>query len=87
MGPLLNAFSVLGVSVLSASIFGASSRPFVVGEVHCTGTERELLECSHNSIGHHFCGGFIDDADDVAIVCGMFLSLYPTNTNTQEQSC
>ena len=74
--------SVLGASVLSVSIFGASSRPFVVGEVHCTGTETEVLECSHNSIGDHFCGGFIEDADDVAIGCGMLLSLHPTNTHT-----
>jgi c-mer proto-oncogene tyrosine kinase/anaplastic lymphoma kinase/receptor tyrosine kinase len=40
-----------------------------VGEVHCTGSETELLECSHNSIGHHFCGGLTADADDVAIGC------------------
>ena len=59
---------------MSASIFGASNRPFVVGEVHCTGSETELLECSHNSIGYHFCGGLIEDADDVAIGCGMFLN-------------
>ena len=65
---------VLGVSVLSASIFGASSRPFVVGEVHCTGTETEVLECSHNSIGDHFCGDSTDGANEVAIACGMFLS-------------
>ena len=73
---------VLGASVLSASVFGASSRPFVVGEVHCTGTETEVLECSHASIGNHFCGDDADDANDVAIGCGMFLSLYPTNTHT-----
>ena len=62
---------VLGASVLSASVFGASSRPFVVGEVHCTGSETELLECSHNSIGDHSCGGLTADADNVAIGCGM----------------
>ena len=55
---------------MSTSIFGAGSRPFVVGEVHCTGAETELLECSHESIGHHRCSGSTDDADDVAIVCG-----------------
>ena len=59
---------------MSASIFGDSSRPFVVGEVHCTGTETEVLECSHNSIGDHLCGDSMEDVDDVAIVChsGMF---------------
>ena len=49
---------IIGPSVLSASLFGASSRPFIVGEVHCTGSETELLECSHSSIGDHFCRGF-----------------------------
>ena len=46
----------------------------MVGEVHCTGTEIEVLECSHRSIGNHFCGDGADDAHDVAIVCGMLLS-------------
>ena len=64
---------ISGASVVPAKIFGASSRLFVVGEVHCTGIETELLECSHSSIGHHHCGDSTDDADDVAIVCGMLL--------------
>ena len=68
---------LLGTSIVSASIFGASSRPFVVGEVHCTGSETELLECSHNSIGRHFCWFFFsNNANDVAIECGMFSSLH-----------
>ena len=61
---------VLGASVVSANMFGASSEHFVVGEIHCVGTETELLECSHDSIGHHRCGSN-EDADTVAIVCGM----------------
>ena len=85
---------VLGASVLSASVFGASSRPFILGEVHCTGSETELLECSHNSIGDHLCGA---DAEDVAIGCGMFPSLHHphkcthththTHTHTQQYYC
>ena len=71
-----SSLCVLGASVVSASIFGASNRLFIVGEVHCTGTETELLECSHNSIGDHLCGGLTADADDVAIGCGMFPSLH-----------
>ena len=62
---------VLGASVVPASIFEVDSRIYVVGEVNCTGTETELVECSHESIGHSSCGGPPDDADDVAIVCGM----------------
>lgn len=37
-------------------VFGESEHPAVVGEVHCVGTESELLECSHGSIGKHLCG-------------------------------
>ena len=64
---------VLDAFVISASVFGAGSRPFLVGEVHCTGTDPKLLECSHNSIGHHRCADSTDDANDVAVVCGMLL--------------
>ena len=66
---------LLGASVVSSNIFGDGSRPFVVGEVHCTGTEAQVLECSHNGIGDHLCGGSMEDVDDVAIVChsGTFL--------------
>ena len=60
-------------------MFGDSTtyRPHVVGEVYCSGTETELLECSHSRIGHHLCRFSTDDADDVAIVCGMLLYVLP----------
>ena len=51
--------------------FGASERDAVIGEVHCVGTEPELLECSHASIGSHHCGINTDyDTDsDIVISC------------------
>ena len=58
--------------------FGISERSAVVGEVHCVGTEPELLECSHSSFGYHFCGlyGFFF-SPDIAISCyGMRLPTY-----------
>ena len=64
---------ILGASVVPARIFEADIRLFVVAEVNCTGTETKLLECSHSSIEHHLCDGSTGDADQVAIVCGMFL--------------
>ena len=64
---------MLGASVVSANKFGPSNKTFVIGEVHCIGDETELMECSHDSIGHHLCGGSTEDADTVAIVCGMFI--------------
>ena len=52
-----------------ARIFGDSERDAVIGEVHCIGTEQELLECSHASIGDHFCGRFLSPIPDIAISC------------------
>ena len=80
---------LLGASVIPARLFRVESRIYVVGEVHCTGTETELLECSHASIGHHRCGRSIDDADDVAIVCGTHLQcvLISSHPHTHKISC
>ena len=36
--------------------FGTSKGDAVIGEVRCIGTEPELLECFHASIGYHRCG-------------------------------
>ena len=55
-----------------ASIFGKSERSPVLGEVHCIGTEPELLECSHKNIGYHYC---ISTSPDFAISCyGIYIS-------------
>ena len=57
----------------NASVFGESDRYAVLGAVHCIGTEPELLECSHSSLGQHLCGtnfyvsGFT--LSDIAISC------------------
>ena len=53
------------------SIFGKSERSPVLGGVHCIGTEPELLECSHLSIGYHHC---ISTSPDIAISC---YGIYP----------
>ena len=71
---------------MAARIFGAGSTPFVVGEVHCTGTETELLECSHSSIGYHFCKDLTEDANDVAIVCGMLLGFHHPQTHNKHKT-
>ena len=56
-----------------ADVFGTSDRNPLVGEIHCVGTEPELFECSHTSIGIHSCGRDADPVPDVAVSCyGMY---------------
>ena len=67
-------FSLLGASFLSESIFGSGDGHFRIGEIHCTGHEKKLLECSHNSIGDHLCH---DASADVSVWCyGTHLNSY-----------
>ena len=50
--------------------FGSSERDAVIGEVHCVGTEHQLLDCSHASIGFHFCGTLsTTTTPDIIISC------------------
>jgi hypothetical protein len=63
-------FSEVGAYVVdNATLFGESERNAVVGEVHCTGDEPDLLECSHTDIGRHFCGSQYNPVPDIAISC------------------
>ena len=41
--------------VYDSKKYGTSERLIVIGEVYCTGTESELLECPHANIGKHHC--------------------------------
>ena len=54
--------------------FGTSERSAVIGEVHCVGTEPELLKCSHASIGSHRCGINTDYSDIIISCYGRWLS-------------
>ena len=49
--------------------YGTSERNAVIGEVRCVGTEVELLECSHSSIGVHHCGYHNVTDPDMIISC------------------
>ena len=40
----------------------------VIGGIHCVGTEPEILECTHNSIGSHHCSGE-EEYLDIIISC------------------
>ena len=53
-----------------ARMFWVSERAPLLGEVHCIGTETELLECSHTSIGRHSCGvTVVPPVPDIVITC------------------
>ena len=57
-------------------MFGTSESPPLLGEVHCIGTEPEILECSHSSIGYHYCGRDNIPVPDIIISCyGKFFSI------------
>ena len=40
-------------------MFGLGSGRVLLDDVHCTGEEDGLFECSHASIGNHLCGRFV----------------------------
>ena len=63
-----------------ARMFGVSERAPLLGEVHCIGTETELLECSHTSIGRHSCGiNVVPPVPDIVISCvGMIFTIIAT---------
>ena len=63
----------IGAYILKDDIdrFGTGDRDKVIGEVHCIGTEPELLEYSHASIGFHYCSSFYNEPDIVISCYGM----------------
>ena len=52
--------------------YGTSESLVVIGEVYCTGSESELLECSHASIGRHHCFSDTDSLYDGDILLGCY---------------
>ena len=62
-------------------VYGTSERIHIVGEVHCIGTEQELLECSHTSIGVHSCSRDAAPVPDILISCyGLKIFLFIVNS-------
>ena len=60
--------TALSEVIANISFGGAgSSRPIHLDNVQCTGTEPNLLNCSHNGIGVHDCND--DHGEDIGIIC------------------
>uniref|UniRef100_A0A8C6SDF2 Soluble scavenger receptor cysteine-rich domain-containing protein SSC5D n=1 Tax=Neogobius melanostomus TaxID=47308 RepID=A0A8C6SDF2_9GOBI len=58
------------VAVARSAQFGQGSGFIWMDNVHCSGNETSVFECSHNGLGAHYCGHFYD----AGVICeGMFL--------------
>ena len=56
---------ILTGTALSSAYFGAGTGEIWLDDVLCTGSESELLDCSHDGIGVHSC----DHSKDASVRC------------------
>ena len=76
---------ILDAAVIRKLLFDSMSRsPIVLDDVHCTGTEDKLLDCSHASIGNHLCDQFFDMNEPlkVAIQCQGTIHIFTWENNS-----
>ena len=45
--------------------FGVSFQPIHLDDLQCTGTEPNLLNCTHGGVGVHDC----DHPEDIGVIC------------------
>ena len=64
--------------MIPSSMFDSTPHgPVLLDKVHCTGDEELLMDCSHSSIGNHFCSQFLQDGSSrVAIQCAGTYCIY-----------
>ena len=61
----------LDVTAFDEAYFGEGAGSIWLDNVFCSGTESDLLSCSHNGLGVHNC----DHSEDAGVRCtGTFIS-------------
>ena len=63
-GNKLSLFSI-GATILNETYFGARDGSILLGDIVCSGSESNILQCTHSSIGSHNCG----PNDTVGVQC------------------
>jgi len=54
-------------AVVNSEEFGAGMGPILLDEVGCTGSERNLTECTYRGVNVHNCN--LDHSEDAAVIC------------------
>ena len=76
------------VAVTSYAYFGRGTGQIWLDNLHCTGSETQLIYCRHNGFGAHNCGHYEDaglfcEGNQLVCICKNF----SMSKNTQWSSC
>ncbi|XP_074506604.1 scavenger receptor cysteine-rich domain-containing group B protein-like [Sebastes fasciatus] len=53
------------LSALGNAYFGQGTGPIWLADLHCTGNEASLTNCTHRGLGYHYC----HHAEDAGVIC------------------
>jgi len=62
------------VALLASQIFGEGSRPYMLSQVNCSGSEETLAECQSRGVNVHDCGSL----QEAGVIC---VTASPTEMN------